>query len=99
MKYAEIKRLQWETKVFILTAPNKLERFLFYNDPFNRNHTPMIRRQRFIANYWRNMEGLEGETRALQIGGIYTTKEKGNLKYLELVDKGYIKTATTLDEI
>ena len=100
MKYEDIKRIQEETKVIILSNESDTERFLFYKDPFNVRHNPMIRRQIKVNGIWRNMEGLEGNEFAVQFGGIITNKERGNLKYLELQDKGFnIRTNTTLSNI
>ena len=100
MKYEEIQRIKEETKVIILSNESDTERFLFFKDPFNSRHNPTIRRQTKVNGIWRNMEGLEGNEFAIQTGGIITNKEKGNLRYLELQDKGFnIRTNTTLSKI
>lgn len=97
--YEEIKRIKSETKVMILTAPDGHERLIFFNDPFTSRKTPTICRQIHIQGRWRYTEGLLSNELALQKGGIITTKEKGNLKFLEFTDKGYVLTKTTLEEI
>lgn len=99
MGYNDIKELKEETKVFILTAPDNSDRLLFYRDPFSRKHNCLIRRQIQINGRWRNTEGLLSDQLAIQQGGVITTKERGNHKYLEFVDKGYIKSTTTLEEV
>ena len=93
--YDDIKRINEETKVIILSNENNTERFLFFNDPFNTRHNPTIRRQTKINGIWRYMQNLTGNDLAIQFGGINTTKEKGNLKYLELQDKGFNKKVVT----
>ena len=97
--YEEITRIKQGTRVMILTAPDGHDRLLFYNDPFSKRHNPMIVRQIPVNGRWHSTEGLLSNQLALQVGGIITTKERGNLKYLEFVDKGYTLTKTTLNEI
>ena len=100
LHYDDIQRIKEETKVVILSNESDTERFLFFKDPFAYRHNPTIRRQIKVNGIWKNMQGLEGNEFAIQKGGINTTKEKGNLKYLELQDKGFnVKTNTTLANI
>ena len=100
MTYDSIQRAKKETKVIILSNKDNTERFLFFKDPFSMRHNPMIRRQLKVNGIWRNMEGLEGNEFAVQLGGIVTNKERGNLRYLELQDKGFnVRTETTLAEV
>ena len=100
LHYDDIQRIKEETKVIILSNENDTERFLFFNDPFSKRHNPVIRRQTKINGTWKNMQNLTGNDLAIQFGGINTTVEKGNLKYLELQDRGFnIKTKTTLANI
>lgn len=97
--YEEITRTKEETTVTILTAPDGHDRLLFYNDPFSKRHNPIIRRQIPVNGRWYNTEGLLSDQLALQLGGVITTKERGNLKFLEFVDKGYAVTKTNLAEV
>lgn len=97
--YNDIKRIKEETKVLILTAPDGHDRLLFYRDPFSSKHTCLIRRQIPINGKWRNTEGLLSDQLALQLGGVVTTKDRGNHRYLEFVDKGYVKSTATLEEV
>ena len=90
----------WEnTKVMILTAPDKHDRLLFYRDFKSKAHNPIIVRQIPVNGRWRNTEGLLSDQLAIQHGGILTTKERGNLKYLEFVDKGYSKSSGIYEDV
>ena len=100
LHYDDIKRIEEETKVTILSNVSNTERFLFFKDPFNSHHNPIIRRQIKVNGNWKYMEGLEGNEFAIQKGGIITNKERGNLRYLELQDKGFnVKTITNLSNV
>ena len=100
LHYNDIQRIKEETKVIILSNESNTERFLFFNDPFSKKHNPTIRRQTKVNGNWRYMQDLEGSAFAIQYGGVYTTKEKGNLRYLELHDKGFnVRTNTTLANV
>ena len=94
--YEDLCRIQKQTKVYVLTAPDKHERFLFYNDYMSKKHNPLIARQIPVNGYWKRTEGLHSNQLALQSGAICTTAEKGNLKFREYIDKGYTKTISDL---
>lgn len=99
--YREIMNYYKTVKVFVLTAPNKQERFLFYTREYYGRPQYMVGRQIHLNGKWKNTQGLSSDRLSLTgIGGhIHTTKQKGNLRYLEFVDKGYTKTVTTLADV
>ena len=100
LSYDDIKRIEEQTRVVILSNESDTERFLFFRDLFTSRHSPTIRRQTKINGRWRYMQNLTGDELAIQCGGIVTTVEKGNLKYLELQDTGFNKkTVTTLANV
>ena len=105
MRYSvsEMLEEQKATKVYILTSPDNLERFLFYTyiTPASSKPSHLIRRQIYVGGRWRSTRDWTGIELSLQpfASGKHVRKERGNLKYLEYVDKGYIKSQTTLDKI
>lgn len=101
MTYSEITRLKEETKVIILSAPDYHERWVFYDNPFSTRHEHIVVKQRIDKNRraWRNTEGWDSDIFAIQHGGKIVSTDRGNLKYRELIDKGYIRLETTLDKV
>lgn len=97
--YEEIARVQQETQVFILTAPDGHERLLFYYDNMFGKHDRIIARQIPVNGMWRFTEGLLSDQLALRTGGIVTTKERGNHKFLEFKDKEYTVSKTNLYKV
>ena len=97
--YEELSNIQKETKAYVLTAPDNHERFLFYNNYRTKKHEPLIARQIPINGYWHYTEGLLSDQLALQTGAVVTTAERGNHKFLEYIDKGYIKTVTNMYDL
>ena len=98
--YREIMSYYKTVKVFVLTAPDKHERLLFYTRTDYGRPSYIIGRQIPAYDTWKNTRGLTSDEITQPTGGhIHTTKEKGNLRYLEFVDKGYIKSVSTLADV
>lgn len=98
--YSEIMSYYKTVKVFVLTAPDKHERLLFYTKLWCGRPYRLIGRQIPAQGTWHDTNGLSSDELVHSIGNhIVTTKEKGNFKYLEFAGKGYIKSVSTLADV
>jgi hypothetical protein len=97
LTHSEVFSLANNTKVTILWS--KIDRFLFYTDPFNICHYKTIRRQKISQNHKKWVDvGADGK---FVNGGsfIYTTDENYKKEYERLIKSGYNKLETTLTEL